>query len=388
MSEMGVKKFFIEALRFEITETELNFDAKKEITTEFLISLFNLSDKHDLAHLVCDALNKNGLLSQNSEIKKRFIAKQHLAVYRSEQFIYELNCISQAFSDESIPFMPLKGSVLRFLYKEPWMRTSCDIDVLVKEENLKPAIKVLTEKLGYKCTGIGMHDAQLYSENGTHIELHYNLFGVDTKQTEKEVFDNVFEVSKEISPYQFSMPDEYFYCYTISHIAKHLKDGGCGVRPLLDLWILNNKVAFDQKKREELLKKAGLLTLAKALEKLCRVWFDEKEPDELTNELGEYILTGGVYGTFETKIAMQQSLKKNKISYFLSRLFLPYRQMKFKYPKLQKCPILYPYYTVKRWFLIFRKDTKNRAVKELNQARRGDKTVKERTEKLLKELEL
>ena len=383
-----MKKIFFSLLREALCDIPLEKEVKSLLTPEILVSLFNLSDKHDLAHLVCDALNKNGLLSQNSEIKKRFIAKQHLAVYRSEQFIYELNCISQAFSDESISFMPLKGSVLRSLYKEPWMRTSCDIDVLVKEENLKPAIKVLTEKLGYKCTGIGMHDAQLYSENGTHIELHYNLLGIDTKQSEKEIFDNVFEVSKEISPYQFSMPDEYFYCYTISHIAKHLKDGGCGVRPLLDLWILNNKVAFDQKKREELLKKAGLLTLAKALEKLCRVWFDEKEPDELTNELGEYILTGGVYGTFETKIAMQQSLKKNKISYFLSRLFLPYRQMKFKYPKLQKCPILYPYYTVKRWFLIFRKDTKNRAVKELNQARRGDKAVKERTEKLLKELKL
>ena len=128
--------------------------------------------------------------------------------------------------------------------------------------------------------------------------------------------------------------------------------------------------------------------LAKALEQLVMVWFDHEDADELTDELGEYILTGGVYGTFETKTAMQQSLKKNKISYFFSRLFLPYSQMKFRYEKLQKFPILYPNYIVKRWFLLFRKDTKDRAVKELNQATRGDKAVKERTEKLLKELEL
>ena len=89
------------------------------------------------------------------------------------------------------------------------MRTSCDIDVLVKEENLKPAI-----------------------------------------------FDRVWEVSEEISPCHYVMPDEVFYCYTISHIRKHLKDGGCGVRPLIDLWVLNNKIGCDDKKREELLKKA------------------------------------------------------------------------------------------------------------------------------------
>ena len=33
-----------------------------------------------------------------------------------------------------IPFLPLKGSVIRQYYPEPWMRTSCDIDILVDFE--------------------------------------------------------------------------------------------------------------------------------------------------------------------------------------------------------------------------------------------------------------
>ncbi|MBO4954226.1 MAG: nucleotidyltransferase family protein, partial [Clostridia bacterium] len=36
-----------------------------------------------------------------------------------------------------IDFMPLKGAVIRQYYPEPWMRTSCDIDIHVKKDRLE-----------------------------------------------------------------------------------------------------------------------------------------------------------------------------------------------------------------------------------------------------------
>jgi len=326
-------------LRFEINGAELCETDKNLITKDILPTLYKLSKKHDLAHLVGDALDKNGLLLDDTEAKTRFLQERNMAVYRYEQLQYELNCICETFEEAQIPFIPLKGSVIRQYYPEPWMRTSCDIDILVEEKCLQLAINVLEEKLLYKCTEIGQHDAQIFAQNGTHIELHYSLLESGSKDAVKPVLDCVWENSEQISSYHRKMPDALFYVYIISHIAKHLKFGGCGVRPLMDVWILNHKMQYDRHKRESLLKDAELFTLAQALEKLSDIWFSEVEGDSLTESLGEYILAGGVYGTFDNKVAAKQTRKKGKISYLFSRVFLPYSQMKFKYARLQKCPL-------------------------------------------------
>ena len=72
-----------------------------------------------------------------------------MAIYRYEQSRYELNRICKTLNDAQISFVPLKGAVIRNYYSEPWLRTSCDIDVLVREEDLKQAVKVLVSELHY-----------------------------------------------------------------------------------------------------------------------------------------------------------------------------------------------------------------------------------------------
>ena len=381
-------KILFALLRFEISEAELCETDKNLIKEEVLPTLYKLSKKHDLAHLAADALDETSLFCGDEEIKKRFLQERNMAVYRYEQLQYELDCVCDVFEKVKIPFVPLKGSIVRKYYPKPWMRTSCDIDVLIQEENLGIAIKTLEETLSYQCTAVGQHDAQIYAPNGVHIELHYSLLESGSNDAIKEVFESLWEKIEQGSSYHCKLPDPLFYCYHISHIAKHLKYGGCGVRAILDTWILNNKLSFDKKKREDLLQGANLLPLAKAVEKLSRVWFSGEEADETSETLGEYILIGGTYGSFKNKVAAQQSRKKNKISYLLSRLFLPYSQMKYQYPRLQKCPILYPFYIVKRWFLLLKKDKRNLAKRELEQTVRGDENEQKKVSKLLKDLGL
>ena len=380
-------KAMFELLRFSLEKTPLS-DVVKSLTEEELQNLYVLTKRHDLAHLIGDALDKNGLLPEDSEIKKRFFNERNMAVYRYEQLQYELDCIKEIFEQEQIAFMPLKGSVIRLFYPEPWMRTSCDIDILVHEEDLQKSIAILKEKRNYICEMIGEYDAQLYSEGGVHIELHYQLVDSESKISESKILKQIWEYEKNSKQYYRKMSDEMFYCYHISHIAKHLKFGGCGIRSLMDIWILNHKIAHDKSEREALLQKAELLTLAKALENLSEVWFSGKEADALSEELAQYVLKGGVYGSLGNKIAAQQSRKKNKFVYILSRVFLPYGQLKYTYPKLQKYPILYPFYVVKRWFKLFEKESKQKAVKELHETTGGDKEKHERIRKLLQDLDI
>lgn len=58
--------------------------------------------------------------------------------------------ICSIFDKIKIAYIPLKGAVIRPYYPYDSMRTSCDIDILIHEEDLELAIKNLIEK-GYKC---------------------------------------------------------------------------------------------------------------------------------------------------------------------------------------------------------------------------------------------
>ena len=365
------------------------FDEKESLEESRQHKLYNLSKKHDLAHLVGDALDRNGLLLDGTEVKKRFLQERNLAVYRYEQIQYEFEQICGALEQAKIPFLPLKGSVIRPLYPEPWMRTSCDIDILVAPQDLERAQATLETKLDYTLAGKGDHDISLMSPGGVNLELHYQLLEDGAKDSEKIVLGNIWDVVEpaEGKNAHCKMPDEYLYCYHIAHITKHLRYGGCGVRSILDTWFLNHKIDFDKEKRDALLQEAGLFSVAKAIENLAEAWFSGVEGDSLTESLGEYILTGGVYGTFDNKVAAQQTRKKGKFSYLFSRIFLPYSQMKFKYPRLQKCPILYPFYIVKRCFLLLNKEKRALALREVDQTINADEK-QQKIAKLMKDLDL
>lgn len=373
----------------ELFNQQIDELIKEGITSERLPLIYKLSKRHDLAHLVGDALDKNGLFVDCSEVKKRFLQERNMAVYRYEQIQYEFEQICDTLEQANIPFLPLKGSVIRPLYPEPWMRTSCDIDILVAPQDLERAQEILGIKLDYMLVGKGDHDIGLEAPGGVHLELHYQLLEGGAKDCEKIVLGDIWSVveREEGKVAHCKMPDEYFYCYHIAHITKHLRYGGCGVRSILDTWLLNHKIDFDQSKRDALLQRAGLLSAAQAIENLAEVWFSGEEKDSLTEILGEYILTGGVYGTFDNKVAVQQTRKKGKFSYLFSRIFLPYSQMKFKYPRLQKYPILYPFYVVKRCFSLFNKEKRRIALREVNQTINEDEK-QQRVAKLMRDLDL
>ncbi len=382
-----VKDFFFELIRLSLGE-QYSKDYINLIDEEILSKLLVFSKKHDLSHVICHAITKLGVPC-GDKIKKTLNREKDLAVFRFVKNEYELGQLSEVLENAKIPFIPLKGAVIRPLYPEAWMRTSCDIDVLVKEEDLDNAIDALKEKLLYEFKSKGEHDVQIYAPSGVHIELHYSLQEKETPSELGKILDSVWQVAENVTEYQYKMPNEFLYCYLTSHMAKHVKWGGCGIRPLVDIFVLNKKLEFNQDEKRELLEQGQLLNFALAIEKLSRVWFDGQEIDEQSNLLEEYILSGGVYGNLENKVVSRQNKRKNKFTYFLSRLFIPYRELKVKYPRLEKCSILYPYYTVKRWFKpLTNKESKRLMQNELNQSKQIDASLKEKTKKLFDYLKI
>lgn len=364
--EDSIKKVLFACVLNELVERPIRDEDKNLITEEFLKDLYKLSRAHDLAHIVGDSLDKNGLIDENSEAGKRFLKEREKALFRVVQTDIEMETLFSVFDGANIPYIPLKGAVIRPLYPETWMRTSCDIDVLVKREDLQRAMDVLETQAAYQKGDVATHDASVYSPSGVHVELHYDLTDSDSKPEERALFDRVWEISKRTNGERYEMPEDLSYAYFISHMAKHVRFGGCGIRSFIDLWLINHKTEYDREKREETLKKCELLKFSQCVENLTKVWFEDKEGDELTCELAEYVLKGGVYGSFENRVQTQQAFKTNKFTYLLSRIFLPYSVLKFRFPILQKHKWLFPFCQVARWFkMIFNKERKEQSFKEL-----------------------
>jgi len=341
-------------------------DTKEACTTEMLEQVYALAGRHDLAHLVAQAANKLDL--RESEFRKKCDQSAKQAIFRYLRLSNAYEQICSTLEKAEIPFIPLKGSVLRDFYPEPWMRTSCDIDILVRAEHLESAIASIKEELQYTDGPKGDHDISLFSAAGIRLELHYDTLAENSAINESyAVLSRIWEtaIPKQPGMYQRELTDAMFYFYHIAHMAKHFQIGGCGIRPFLDLWILNHRVQCDVQARRQLLAQGGLLAFAKAAEKLSEVWFSQGETDSLTAQLEHYILDGGVYGTMKNRVAIQQKKSGGKFRYALSRIFLPYDTIKYYYPILQKCKWLLPVYQVVRWCKILFRGGVKRSICEL-----------------------
>lgn len=371
-----------------------------EVSVQFFIDLFRLSKKHDIAPIVGNALNKCGAFEhlpvdiEESEreaiakIKTKFDEQIFTAVYRYENINNELREIRRVLGEAKIPFIPLKGSVIRKYYPEPWQRTSCDIDVLVKEKDADKASKVLAERLQYKINEKGQHDVSLFSPSNVHVELHFKLMDIEFKQVSS--LNDIWSVEEIslLSDSEYQMSKELFLLYHIYHMAKHFIHGGCGIKPFIDLWIIKNKVGFDEDKAQKMLQESELLAFFERSTDLVNVWFEGKEHSEITQEMENYVLQGGVYGTLEQQLAMSQNKKGGKFRHLLSKIFLSYEQMKVYYPSVKKCPILFPFYQVRRWFRIMFCGGRKTAMNEIKLNQSLSEEKKQAAKNLIDELGL
>ena len=312
--------------------------------------LYKISKSHDMVHIVGNVLIKNKIISAKTEIYDKFQKQIMIAMYRYESLNYDFSRVAKLFEREKIKYIPLKGTVIRKMYPVPWMRTSCDIDILIEEKNFDRAAKCLLDA-GLQKGSESPHDITFITQSGSHIELHYSLIEKETASDADSVLRKVWEGSAEHKGYSYwcDMSDEMFYFYHIAHMAKHFLYGGCGIKPFVDLWILDDLNGIDRAKRDELLKRGKLLPFAESVRRLSKIWFGNGEHDPITRQMEDYILRGGVYGSSENRITVQQQKKGGRIKYVLSKIFIPYDTIKFHYPILQKHRWLTPIMQVRRW---------------------------------------
>ena len=377
-------------LRNAMLGAELPSGLSDILTEEKLASLYGICARHDLGHIISDALLKSSLISGEGDAERKFVKSRELALYRYTQSQHEYKRICDALSSAGVDFIPLKGVVIGQYYPKAWMRTSCDIDILVKEEELSRAADALVVSLGYKCDCeyVSGHDIGLLSPSGVRLELHYRLLGEGDAGA--ELLSDPWSLAEpvDVSGREYVLKDEAFYFYHIAHMAAHFKCGGCGVRSLVDLWLLNRVENFDKERRRAMLSDGGLLDFAVATERLSDAWLSGEALDESLSELSEYIIKGGVYGNAGNRIRVQQTSLGGRFKYLMSRIFISNKSLKKKYPILEKRPYLSPIYHVWRWLKpIFSRKSKEKSLRELEMTKRAT-SDEEKMKELLSRLGL
>lgn len=388
MNKTEIYGIVIALIKSEITESFLDSDVKEKITPELLPYVYSVSKAHDMAHIVGYALKRNDI-EVSSEIKAKFVRQQSLAVFRYERIKYEIDDLCAFFDEKGIRYMPLKGSVIRKYYPHPEMRTSCDVDILVKKKDLAEVEKLLVKEKGYKREGKAVHDVSLFSPSGVHVELHFRLMDKDRFSYAEKILEQSWTEGVRYGNGKngVEMSVEYLIAYLTLHNAKHFYNGGCGIRAAVDAFFLNKNADYDSEVLHVLLEKCEIKRFYDKFNELVEFWFGNGESNDVVLKMQDYIVNGGVYGTFENKAEMYTSDKNNKLGFLLKRLFLPYDLLRFSYPVLEKVPILYPFCTVARWFKLLSSEYRKKAKAEINSLN-VDKTSKEKTVNFLKEIGL
>lgn len=222
---------------------------------------------------------------------------------------------------------------------------------------------------GYVFDHDGPHHDVYQRKPFMNVEMHYHLTDGDpvAEKYYKDVWTTKVHLKKGYtSIYEFSWED--YYIYMLVHLAKHIKLGGSGIRSIIDI-----KIFLDKKKEElnwdyvkEELKKLHLSQFEYWMRQLSEVWFGTEKTTPLYDELTEFIVDSGTYGTIKNYHASHvvelggknQNLSVGKIRSKLEIIFLPYEGMQEQYLYLEKFPFLLPVAWIQRIFrtIVWRKD--------------------------------
>ncbi|MBP3626429.1 MAG: nucleotidyltransferase family protein [Clostridia bacterium] len=293
---------------------------------------------------------------KNASLKLLFIGKNQL---------FELNRIFDALGAENIPFVPLKGTVLKDLYPTPEMRHMTDADIFIRTEQLDKIASVM-EKLGYEYKYDSDHETVYSLSDKLAVEFHKRLIPSYNNDFYK-YYENYWD---RLDPQNPILSDEDQFIYCLAHLAKHYRDGGAGIKYLIDIYVILKKQNINLDYVFDELRKLQLDTFAKNIFKTVNVWFEGEESDEITELITEKVFSSGAYGKKSDKTiaaaykkTATQNENRNTLRFkkLLIFFFPPFSAMAEKYPFLKKIPILLPL----TWILRFIKVLFNGRIKYL-----------------------
>ncbi|SCY64778.1 nucleotidyltransferase domain-containing protein [Butyrivibrio sp. INlla14] len=268
-----------------------------------------------------------------------------LSTFRTFMQMGAFTEITNALEAAGIRHQVLKGAIIKRDYPSPEIREMSDIDLVIYDESLDKAAKVM-EKLGYKNHGIIKHHMIFTKGNDLYVEVHWCLFDESVGHSQHLYFNDFRARRIDGKKYTYEFSHEDFYVYLIAHMAKHFFETGCGIRNLMDIYIYVNKYGeqMDKEYLDKELEKCGIRDFEREMRELAFIWLDSRDCPEFYENLFAYMLDSGIYGKGENGVWGQlakETVAGNrniKVHYYFPSI----KFMKEKYTWLNKAPFLLP----------------------------------------------
>ncbi len=347
-------------IRHQMTGTRPTDVQTNALDRDVIEKLYNISHRLDFSHVAYNSLKNLGVVL-SEELEKKYKKDHKLASYRATMILYDQAKTVSLLKDEKIDFVLLKGAVIRELYPKNVIRTSCDIDILIHEEDMESAAELL-RRSGYKIVAYNFHDIAFVTDSDTKVELHFNICENDERLdiVLKDAWNYVVKGDNG----NLVFTNEFFLFHQFAHMEHHFIHGGCGIKPFIDLYVVENSIGLNFENIKALLDRAKLYDFAREMTALSKAIFDG-EFSEFQIKLLSYIFDGGAYGRIDNKVALGKIASGGTFGYLLKRFFLPYKDMKDCYPILEKLPFLLTIFWVVRIFHRFFSKDRRRFVAEL-----------------------
>lgn len=323
-------------------------------------ALLSLAQSHQIVPLLYYGIKKCGA-EVPSAVLAKFKSETLGCIIADEKQRHTVQEVLHAFSENGIDHMPLKGVVIKPLYPASEMRMMGDADILIREDQYE-TIRPIVLSLGFEEGVKSPHEYIWIKKGALFLELHHRTFAPRNKEFVKFYGDGWLKaVPCSDAPHRFEMDDEATLAYLVSHLAKHYRDSGIGIRHLLDIWLfLRAKPALDKKRLANDLAQLRLDEFFDNLIKTFAVWFEDAEPTEVTELITDRVFASGSYGTQDSKsvvnvteaIHSQKQLKHARWVFLLRHIFPSFGTMRVKYKWLGRCPILLPIMWIMRLFEI------------------------------------
>lgn len=355
--QMPIKKYFLEMVSASIKGLPVP-SCPENISGELI---YKLSVRNAVQGILYLAV-KSGAVTLSAELESK-LQKSYMAILAREASQQEeIEYIRETFAKENIEFMFLKGTHLKSLYPAPEMRFMVDMDILVKEQHMNKGGKLILAR-GFTQEMNNGKDIVLVKKPFLTIELHKMLFVEDYFM--HDYFSSVWDRVEEVSEYEYKMPINDLYVYTLSHLAEHYLEAGSCFRPLMDLYLMEkNYSGLDFDYINEQFKQLGIEKFAIKLRQLYKCAFDDAEYNEDLVTMENYIVFGAPVNNASevSKVALTKQTKSQRL---LNSLFPCLRHMKLRYSILEKFPFLLPLFWVVRIFeFIFKKNGEITAKKD------------------------
>ncbi len=258
--------------------------------------------------------------------------------------------LSGKFREQGIDHVLMKGAVVRDYFPVPELRTFGDVDFLIHEEDREKSHRLLVDA-GFT-PKVDWGPVYGYGRGAEFCEIHTQIMEVNVSDRAdyRGYFDRAWENAVPRGDGTWEFTREFHFLYLLTHIAKHIRGSGAGIRMYLDLaaCILHFGEAFDWDWLKAQLETLALMDFAQVAMTAVERWFgvscplvNTAMPGELLERFQIYTMEAGLYGHFQREQGSSVLRRAgeldpaSRVELVLERLFPDAESLEARYTYLQ-----------------------------------------------------